>query len=179
MKKLSNLKLLILFFVPVLISCEEESTLNEFNTESYAKLENKTTNQESQTDSDRFNEFISAGEKLVYELSSDYIEEVSHNFEEEFNSIEKMDVVRYNDFHLFKITGQNLESAPSVQYYPIEEIEGSGENVSLSGPRVRPCQCGGKTKIYHYYMRPDGTLYLSHTSCHLCPVGLLHALGWI
>ncbi len=179
MKKLSNLKLLILFLVPVVISCEEESTLNEFNTESHATLDNKTTHQESQTDSDRFNEFISAGENLVYELSSDYIEEVSHNFEEEFKSIEKMDVVKYNDFHLFKITGQNLENATSVQYYPIEEIEGSVENVALSGPRVRPCRCNGRVKIYYYYMRPNGTLYLSHTKCFACPSGLLSALGWL
>ncbi|OUR97659.1 hypothetical protein A9Q86_15715 [Flavobacteriales bacterium 33_180_T64] len=161
------------------MSCDKESTLNEFNTESYTKLENKTPNRESQTDSDRFNEFISAGENLVYELSSDYIDEVSHNFEEEFNSIEKMDVVRYNDFHLFKITGQNLESAPIVQYYPIEEIEGSGEDVSLAGPRVRPCRCGGsQVKIYYYYQRADGTFYLSHTTCFGCPAGLLSALGF-
>ena len=139
---------------------------------------NTSTNIRSIENSEYFNQIIAEGEEFVYELSSDYVDEVSYNFEEEFNSIEKMDVVRYNDFHLFKITGQNLENAPSVQYYPIEEIEGSGEDVSLAGPRVRPCRCGGNTKIYYYQVRPDGSLYLSHTKCFSCPVGLLSALGW-
>lgn len=178
MKKIVSRIVLIAVFATTFMGCEEEATLNELTTESTINLENGITSRDSQADLDRFNEVISSGEKLIYELSADYIEEVSPNFEEEFSSIETMSVVEYNDIALFKITGQNLDGVPSVQYNPMDEISGEGMDVSLSGPRTRPCQCGGKTKIYYYYMRPDGTLYLSHTKCFMCPTGLLAALGW-
>lgn len=179
MKKIVSKIVLITIFATTLIGCEEEATLNELTTETNVNLENGITSRDAQTDFDRFNETISAGVELVYELSTDYIEEVSHNFEEEFMSIEKMSVVMYNDIPLFEITGQNLDGVPTVQYNPMDEIVGEGTDVSLSGPRTRPCQCSGRTKIYYYYQRPDGTFYLSHTKCFACPSGLLAALGWV
>lgn len=126
-----------------------------------------------------FNEIISAGEDLVYEAPSDYVEENSHYFEEEFKSIETIDVVKYNDVHLFKITGENLNETASIQYYSMDEIVGSGTELSNGGGNGgNYCtSCYRGVIIRYYQARPDGTFYLLRTDCIPCPPGLDHALN--
>ena len=144
-------------------------------------LPQETTNLISKSSSS-FNEIISAGEEVVYEVPSDHVEENSSVFEEEFSSIETIDAVRYNDFHLLKVTGQNLDEVPSVQYYSMDEIIGTGTELSNGGGSGNYCTTctiagGPGVLIYYYYMRPDGTLYLRSTTCFACPPGLDHALS--
>ena len=149
-------------------------TLTFFNcTNNDTDLSPETTNGLNRSSMD-FNEIISAGEKLVYEVSSEHVSENSDLFEEEFQSVETIDIVAYNDFQLLKVTGQNLDNAPSTQYYSMDEIVGSGTELSNgggSGNYCSTCLSPPGIRIYYYYMQPDGTLILRYTVCFPCPPG--------
>lgn len=165
----------IKFLIGIMVVVFTLSNCTDNNTD----LPEEVITEQTARSSESFNEIISAGEELVYEAPSDYVEENSYLFKEEFKSIETMSVVKYNDFHLLKVNGQNLDEVATIQYYSMDEIVGSGTELSNGGGNGgNYCtSCYRGVLIRYYQVRPDGTFYLLRTECIPCPPGLDHALN--
>lgn len=128
----------------------------------------------------RINEIISSREEiLIYEIPSEYVEENSHYLEAKFTSVEKIDVVRYNDVHLFKVSGQNYEAVDTIEYYVLDELVDAGGELSSGGNGgnyCTDCTSGNRVRIDYFIIRPDGSHYLDRSECLPCPPGLQSAV---
>lgn len=172
MKKLSK-TLLLLIVVFTFYNCSDDAT----------DVTEETT--EIQSKNGEYPESImeilgDMEEYRLYRISPDYVEENSYLLEEDFMSVEAIDVVRYNDVHFFKVSGQNYEAVDTIEYYALDEIVGTGTELSSGGNGGSYCNgCIGsnRTRIDYYYMRPDGTFYLRNWVCFPCPPGLQSAIS--